>query len=430
MTKSQKTKLEKIRKTVDKEKKRLRITEPKFTIQLDGKTDKLLLGYSIPIDVGIDIKGKRIIRKKQKKKYLSTATINDLKYVVMNVQKYADMVSNEINSNIRSIGGDKDTITYWAKFYYENPYRFGNIEISPKSLNGDKCSLTYLINFIEKEEPSMLNIWNWVEEGRDFLVRYMKHKQTIGGDKKKWSNGSVNSDYRRIRAFFNFVSHNIEGYPMGILNKMPFAKSKTITETFTPLEMVKVKQFMEDYADGEEWCWFIPILHTLLETGCRVSEVCSLRINNLEPIERKINIIGKGNKKRFLYLKSESLWNRIHKYIYDSNGKIRIDKEYIFHLNYYVRSYDNWYFMEDISKPFSTSGVQHKFKNMIKFLKLNPNLTTHCTRRYFITEMLKKTNGDIPLVAQLVGHNTWDVVKLYTKDLIDDSKKVNVGLFD
>ena len=44
--------------------------------------------------------------------------------------------------------------------------------------------------------------------------------------------------------------------------------------------------------------------------------------------------------------------------------------------------------------------------------------------------MLKKTNGDIPLVAQLVGHNTWDVVKLYTKDLVDKSKKVNVGLFD
>jgi len=34
MKKSQKTKLEKIRKAVEKEKKRLRITEPKFTIQI------------------------------------------------------------------------------------------------------------------------------------------------------------------------------------------------------------------------------------------------------------------------------------------------------------------------------------------------------------------------------------------------------------
>ena len=72
---AKKNKLEKIRKAVDKEKKRLRITSPKFTIQLDGKTDKLLLSYSIPIDVGIDSNNNRIIRKKQKKKYLQTAKL-------------------------------------------------------------------------------------------------------------------------------------------------------------------------------------------------------------------------------------------------------------------------------------------------------------------------------------------------------------------
>ena len=32
--------------------------------------------------------------------------------------------------------------------------------------------------------------------------------------------------------------------------------------------------------------------------------------------------------------------------------------------------------------------------------------------------------------AQLVGHNTWDVVRLYTKDVIDEKQDLNVGLFD
>ena len=44
--------------------------------------------------------------------------------------------------------------------------------------------------------------------------------------------------------------------------------------------------------------------------------------------------------------------------------------------------------------------------------------------------MLKKTNGNIPLVAQLVGHNTWDVVRIYTKNVVDESMDLNVGLFD
>ena len=44
--------------------------------------------------------------------------------------------------------------------------------------------------------------------------------------------------------------------------------------------------------------------------------------------------------------------------------------------------------------------------------------------------MLKKTKGDIPLVADLVGHSTWDMVKRYAKSVIDDETITNIGLFD
>ena len=67
---------------------------------------------------------------------------------------------------------------------------------------------------------------------------------------------------------------------------------------------------------------------------------------------------------------------------------------------------------------------------MRDLLKLDEKLTPHSCRRYFITEMLKKTNGNIPLVAQLVGHNTWDVVRLYTKNVVSETDEVNVGIFN
>jgi integrase len=429
MNKTQANKLLVIRKAVEVEKKKLRITEPKYTIQLDSKTGKLLLSYSVPVDVGLDDTGDRIIRKKQKKKYLPNATINDLDYVVNNVQSYADMVSNEISKTIKRIGGDKDSLGYW-KNIYDNPNRTGTIELSPTTVVQDVATLNELIEYIEDKNPKMLNIWEWVDHGRDFLTAYMKHKQKVGGKKKiLWSNGSVNSQYRRLRAFFNFVSTNLKGYPFGFMNRMPFAKTKIETITFTSTEIKLVKSFMDDEVDNLKWKWFIPILHTLIETGCRVSEVCKLLIRDLDIEERKISVVGKG-KKRFLYLKSDSLWNRLEPYIFSANGKIRTDKEYIFHSNRAVASYGKYFEQEDLTKGYSTSGVQHKFKDMVRHLKLNPKLSTHCTRRFYITEMLKKTSGDIPLVAQLVGHNTWDVVRLYTKDLIDENKQVNVGLFD
>ena len=44
--------------------------------------------------------------------------------------------------------------------------------------------------------------------------------------------------------------------------------------------------------------------------------------------------------------------------------------------------------------------------------------------------MLKKTNGNIPLVAELVGHSDWSQVKRYTKSVLLDKGSTNVGLFD
>ena len=84
-----------------------------------------------------------------------------------------------------------------------------------------------------------------VEDGRDFLIAYMKHKQKVGGTKKiPWSNGAVNSHYRRLRAFFNFISMHLKGYPFGFMNRIPFAKTQTETITFTSTEIKLVKSFM------------------------------------------------------------------------------------------------------------------------------------------------------------------------------------------
>jgi site-specific recombinase XerC len=63
---------------------------------------------------------------------------------------------------------------------------------------------------------------------------------------------------------------------------------------------------------------------------------------------------------------------------------------------------------------------------MVRKLNLNDNLSPHSCRRFFITEMLKATNGNVPLVAELVGHSSWDMVKHYTKSVINNDSIVNV----
>ena len=65
---------------------------------------------------------------------------------------------------------------------------------------------------------------------------------------------------------------------------------------------------------------------------------------------------------------------------------------------------------------------------MVRHLKLNDKLSAHACRRFYITKMLMVTGGNVPLVAQLVGHSTWDVVRLYCKDVIDEDTLTNLNL--
>jgi len=430
LNKSQKSKLKSFRKLLEKERKRLRINEPHFTIALDDKTDKLQLCYSLSVEVGIGKDGNRKFKKKPKKKNILEFKITDdraLDIFEMNVQKYADTILSEMNKTTKALGTDKDSMTYWKQMY-NNPKRIGNIELVPKSVADDINTIEKLIEYIEVHNPLMLNIWEWIENGRDFLVDYMNHKQTVVDARKLWSNGTVMSEYMRLRGFFNFISKKLKGYPYGFMNKMPFKKGEIKTDTFNPMEINIVKQFIEDEADNPKWSSFIPLLHTMLETGCRISELVKLKIRDLDIDGRRVSVVGKG-KKRWMYLKSDSLWNRINPLIFTADGKIRTDKENIFHKSFSVVSYGKYFQKEELSNPFSVRMIQNKFKDMIKELKLN-HFTPHDCRRYFITEMLKKTSGDIPLVSELVGHSSWDMVKRYAKSVIDEDKKTNVGLFD
>ena len=38
---------------------------------------------------------------------------------------------------------------------------------------------------------------------------------------------------------------------------------------------------MDRYKEDKKWFWFIPMLRTLLVSGCRISEMVNMKINDL-----------------------------------------------------------------------------------------------------------------------------------------------------
>ena len=225
-------------------------------------------------------------------------------------------------------------------------------------------------------------------------------------------------------------------------------KGKTIMTSFSEVEFQKVLDFMDDMNEGrcsdnieKEFKWFIPIFRLMLITGCRVSEAVRMMINDLsfettrhvdketgDLIEKEVikwTILGKGEdggKERYLYIDSSTLISDIMTQIKTEHGKFRTDKQYVFHRAYWKENknqhglFNSWSWVENLNKPFSSSGVQHKMKKMVKHLKISEKLTPHSCRRFFISHMLKLTDGNVPFVSQLVGHESWVMVNKYARN--------------
>ena len=431
MKQKDKKQLKRLRNLIARELKKLKIFDVKFSVNVDYRTLKVRFDFYKAVDKGVDRQKNRIVRKeKAKPLYIKQATIYDEDFILMNLQTYVDMIRKEMDGSYREIITEHDSIEHWFQIYTTQRQRYGNIEVGDNTLRTDKESIQTLINHIKEHDKKMMNIWEWEKRGRTFLEDYMNYKETIGGVKYKWTKGTINSQYRRIRAFFNYIAYHYDGFQDRLLNNMKFKKAQIKTETFSDLDMMKIKKFIEKNKEHKEWFWFVKILMVMIETGMRVGEVINLKIKNINFEDRFIFVTAK-NKTRKVYFREDKSWNVILNASLDENGDIRTDKEHVFHWDCYKRVGDcgkNLHRYQNTQKGFSISGVQHKFKRMIRELGLNDSFSCHDTRRYFVTKFLKNTNGNIALTAECVGHSTWDMVKRYAKSMIDDNVQTNLNI--
>jgi len=182
-------------------------------------------------------------------------------------------------------------------------------------------------------------------------------------------------------------------------------------------DMKKLINWMDENRENIYEKHFIPILRMLLITGCRIGEIVSMKIEDVDIKSKTWNFFMKGSW-RTIKLDSETLWNDLDYWLFDKKGKVRSDKEYVFHLEYHRKGDKDGKgggVKKNLLKHITGTGVAHKFKRVILTLGLNPKLTPHSCRRGFITYMLEKTDGNVPLIAQIVGHKSWEMVYRYNR---------------
>lgn len=210
-----------------------------------------------------------------------------------------------------------------------------------------------------------------------------------------------------IRAFFKYLTVQrklLKENPMEELETPKLKKAKpkylTLDESLRLLECVDGKFKERDYC----------ILVLFLNCGLRLSELVSINYNDIRD-NGTLNITGKGNKERTIYL---------------NNACLEAVKNYMA-----VRPVDNVkdkdaLFLSARLQRISPKTVQHiVYENLEKAGLEGRGLSVHKLRHTAATLMYQYGNVDVLVLKDILGHENLGTTEIYTHIVDEQLKKAS-----
>lgn len=153
------------------------------------------------------------------------------------------------------------------------------------------------------------------------------------------------------------------------------------------------------------------IIELLFCTGLRISELCELKINNINLLNGKMIIFGKGSKERILFIGNENVLNILNKYFILNS--IEINKK-------------GWLFPNKDGEKLSDQSIRKLLKNIEVKLNLTKHITPHMFRHTFATMLLDK-DVDIRYIQKILGHSSISITQIYTHVSNSKQKEIMVN---
>lgn len=152
------------------------------------------------------------------------------------------------------------------------------------------------------------------------------------------------------------------------------------------------------------------ILELLYSSGIRVSELVSIKINDINHHDKKIKILGKGNKERYV-LYGNACEKKLNIYLNDGR------------LDLLGKKHNDYLFLNKDGNPLTTSGVRYALNQIIKKSGLKLKVSPHTIRHTFATHLLNN-GADLKTVQELLGHENLKATQIYTHISNDRLRKV------
>ena len=272
-------------------------------------------------------------------------------------------------------------------------------EIEQNATGGNKKEFTDMVdlylNTLDIEGRSKNTVYRY----RRKLLRFMEYdptpirqmtvfniRQYLAYEKSRGiCDNTLRGDRDIYHAFFGWLHRE------GLLqldpcsNLSPIKVKKEEKQPFSDVELEKLKDACETQRDKAMY-------YFLLTTGCRISEVSSINIKDINFKECEVKVLGKGNKERTVYFTPVASM----------------------YLEQYLKSRKDTceaLFVGKGSKRLQKNGFEQRLHKIAKKAGVE-NVHPHRFRRTLATQLIR--NGmPIEEVAMLLGHEKIDTTRTY-----------------
>ena len=208
-----------------------------------------------------------------------------------------------------------------------------------------------------------------------------------------------------IRIFFNYLANKANLIQINPAQNLETPKLDKRLPKYLSLEDSKKLLDVASHEDNRNAQRDYAIITLFLNCGLRLSELVGINVKDIDFSECKLNVIGKGNKERTIYL-NKACMNALTEYL-DVRPKegIKHDK----------KNSEKALFLSERKERISNRTVQYIVYKELELAGLDTRkYSVHKLRHTAATLMYQYGNVDIRALQELLGHESISTTEIYT----------------
>ena len=258
---------------------------------------------------------------------------------------------------------------------------------------------------MEAYQRDLCSYANWLreEQGRQELDFFSAGARTVRSymaflGKKGLRSQSVNRAVSAIKGFYRYWGRQHGQDNSQILSVKGIKNPRSLPEFFFEADIQSLLEEMMPRSNSFPGARDYLLLELFYSTGCRLSELQAIKISHINEKKKRILVMGKRRKERFVFL---------------THSALAALRKYLLHRRKHLQGYQNPQnlFINTQRRPLSVRGIQYILSKM--GCVMAEHIHPHKFRHSFATHLMN-SGADLRLVQEMLGHENLSTTQVYT----------------